>query len=159
MLPLAPDYSVPVEVTIEMPNSKSWVKLAATVRDPARRVRDIAIDTPLAFGEAPWLWDFGTDSGTYGVFRNPTDGVVLTQTVTAAGAERLDHRDVGAGPAAALRNLGRHAPQMAAGWGHVQDAKAAVAFAVEQFGRDRASIRLRWMDAASCRSGLRRPSR
>ena len=85
-VPIDTGYAVPVEILIEMPSSKSWVKLAATVRDPSRRVRDIAIETPLAFGAMPILWDFGTDSGTYGVFRNPGDSVLLTQTRNASGA-------------------------------------------------------------------------
>jgi hypothetical protein len=135
-VPLDPAYSVPVEVMIEMPNSKSWVKMAATVRDPARRLRDIAIDTPFAFGEAPWLWDFGTDSGTYGVFRNPTDGVVLTQTTNPAGATGWKVDTIAQGQRRPYEASASTRAKMASGWGHLQDGKAAVAFAVERFGRD-----------------------
>jgi hypothetical protein len=136
MLPLDAGYNVPIDLRIEMPSSKTWVKLSATARDPGRRVRDLAIDLPLAFGEAPWLWDFGTDSGTYGVIRNPADGVVLTQRVNATGASGWSVETVAAGQRRAYESSAGSRPKLASGWGHLQDAKAAVAFAVEQFGRE-----------------------
>ena len=136
MLPLDAGYSVPIDLRIEMPNSKTWVKLTAVVRDPSRRLRDIAIDTPLAFGAAPWLWDFGTDSGTYGVFRNPTDGVVLTQKVNANGANGWAVETLAQGQRRPYEMSAGARAKLAFGWGHLQDAASAVAFAVEQFGRD-----------------------
>jgi hypothetical protein len=135
-LPVDASYSVPVEILIEMPNSKSWVKLAATVRDPSRRVRDIAIETPLAFGAMPILWDFGTDSGTYGVFRNPTDAVLLTQTRNASGGNWKIETSAQGQPRRPYETSASTRVKVASGWGHLQDAKAAVAFAVEGFGRD-----------------------
>ena len=96
---------MPVEILIEMPSSKSWVKLAATVRDPSRRVRDIAIETPLAFGAMPILWDFGTDSGTYGVFRNPGDSRAADPDAQRVGSEvEVETRRAGAA-APPLRNV------------------------------------------------------
>lgn len=135
-LPLDAGYSVPIELMVEMPSSKTWIKLSATVRDPSRRVRDLAIDTPLAFGATPWLWDFGTDSGTYGVFRNPTDGVVLTQRVNATGASGWTVETVAQNQRRGYEASAGNRPKLAFGWGHLQDAASAVAFAVEQFGRD-----------------------
>lgn len=130
-------YNTPIEVQIEMPNSKSWVKLTATVRDPGRRIRDLALETPLAFDAFPWLWDFGTDSGTYGVFRNPTDAVTLTQSVAPGGTNsrwaiattttQQQRRPYESSAGARAK--------VAGGWGHFQDGKAAVAFGVEAFGR------------------------
>jgi hypothetical protein len=135
-LPLDAGYRVPIDLGIEMPNSKTWVKLTATVRDPGKRIRDLAIETPLAFGPTPWFWDFGTDSGTYGVFRNATDGVVLSQRVTATGAGGWTVETVAQGQRRPYETSAGTRPKLAFGWGHLQDAKAAVAFAVEQFGRD-----------------------
>jgi hypothetical protein len=134
-VPLDAGYSVPVELMIEMPSSKTWIKLSATVRDPSRRVRDLAVDTPLAFGAVPWLWDFGTDSGTYGVFRNPADAVVLTQRVNATGPSGWTVETVAQSQRRGYETSAGSRPKLAFGWGHLQDAKAAVAFAVEQFGR------------------------
>jgi hypothetical protein len=135
-VPVEPSYSVPVEILIEMPNSKSWVKLVATVRDPSRRVRDISIETPLAFGALPVLWDFGTDSGTYGVFRNAADAVLLTQTRNASGGNWKIETSSQGQPRRPYETSAGTRVKVASGWGHLQDAKAAVAFAVEGFGRD-----------------------
>jgi hypothetical protein len=131
-LPIDAGYSVAFTMTCEMPNSKSWVKTTVTVDDPSRRVRSVGFDAPLAFGEKPWTWDFGTDSGTYGVFRNSTDAAVLTQTVSAGDSGWI----VQTGSKGELRpyesSTGRRA-KTAAGWGHFLDARGAVAFAVERF--------------------------
>jgi len=135
-LPIEAGYAVPIEILIEMPSSKSWVKLAATVRDPSRRVKDLSIETPLAFGAMPILWDFGTDSGTYGVFRNPTDAVLLTQTRNASGGNWKIETSSQGQPRRPYETSAGTRVKVASGWGHLQDAKAAVAFAVEGFGRD-----------------------
>jgi hypothetical protein len=135
-VPIDTGYTVPIEILIEMPSSKSWVKLAATVRDPSRRVRDIAIETPLAFGAMPILWDFGTDSGTYGMFRNPGDAVLLTQTRNASGASWRVETSAQGQPRRPYETSAGTRVKVASGWGHLQDAKAAVAFAVDGFGRD-----------------------
>jgi hypothetical protein len=135
-LPFDAGYSASFAVVLEMPNSKSWVKMSATVQDPGRRVRRIAFDSPLAFTAFPWTWDFATDSNTYGAFRSATDAAVLTQTVTTKGAagwmvetgaeDKLQPYE---------RSVGGRSP-LANGWGHVLDARGAVAFAVDRFGRD-----------------------
>src|SRR5262249_6253292 len=75
------DYSVGFVLTIEMPNSKSWVKYSAIVDDPAKKIRSIAFHSPVAFQSFPWLWDFGTGSWSYGSLRNASDRVTLTQVV------------------------------------------------------------------------------
>ena len=72
---------VGVAVDVEMPNGKSWAKLAAVVSDPDRQVREIAIHTPVHLGDYPWTWDFATLNGTYGAFRDAAGSVVLTQTI------------------------------------------------------------------------------
>lgn len=127
--------SVPVDLLLEMPNSKTWLKTTATVTDRARRLRDIAIERPYAFTTFPVLWDFGTDSGTYGVFRNAGDLMTLTQTAGAMGPTgwRIE-----SGPANQRRLLETSSGargKNASGWGHLQDAGTAVAFAIDQFGR------------------------
>ena len=131
--------SIPVELVMEMPNSKTWLKTTATVTDRSRKLKDIAIERPYAWSGFPVLWDFGTDSGTYGVFRAATDSITLTQTVGVSGPSGwkvesgpLNQRraiEVSAGPRSKTTN----------GWGHVQDAASAVAFGFARFGRDTGS--------------------
>lgn len=135
-IPLDDTTSIPVDMLLEMPNSKTWLKTTATVTDRARKLRDVAIERPYVFGGFPALWDFGTDSGTYGVFRAATDVVTLTQTSTVSGPTgwRIE-----TGTGTQLRPLETSAGarnKSAGGWGHVQDAKAVVAFAVGGFARD-----------------------
>jgi hypothetical protein len=135
-LPLEEGYGVPIELLIEMPNSKSWVKMTASVSDRQHKLRDVALEQPLAFSGFPIVWDFGTDSGTYGVFRAATDTISLTETTNTGGPVgwRIE-----SGPATQRRAVETSAgsrPKLALGWGHVQDAKSAVAFAVARFGRD-----------------------
>jgi hypothetical protein len=128
--------SVPVELLLEMPNSKTWLKTTATVTDRSRKLRDIALERPYAFSGFPVLWDFGTDSNTYGVFRAATDAVTLTQTATAGGPGTWK---IESGPLNQRRPIETSAgsrSKSAAGWGHLQDAKSAVAFAMARFGRD-----------------------
>jgi hypothetical protein len=135
-LPIDDTYATPVEVLLEMPNSKSWLKMTATIRDPSRRLRDIALETPLGLDAFPWLWDFGTDSGTYGVLRSPTDGVALTQQSSSGGANRWIIATTTAQQARRpYETSAGSRTKTAAGWGHFQDAKNAVAFGVEGFGK------------------------
>lgn len=135
-LPIDEAYSAAVEVLIEMPNSKSWVKMTANVRDPGRRLRDISIETPLALDAFPWSWDFGTDSGTYGAFRNAGDGVLLTQTTTAAGPTGWTIQTVAKEQTRPYETSADRQVKTAAGWGHIQDARSVVAFGVDSFGRN-----------------------
>jgi|SRR5579884_3598180 len=130
-------YSVPFTITAEMPNSKTWVKYSLSIEDPAKRLRDVGFNTPLSFGAFPWLWDFGTGSWTYGSFRNPTDSVILIQTVKA-NAPASNEWIVKSGP------KGQETPyevaagsraRVAEGWGHFQDGKEVVAFGFDKFGR------------------------
>lgn len=134
-LPIDDRYSLPFSIICEMPNSKSWVKITATLDDPSRRVGSLIFDTPLAFGDKPWTWDFGTDSGTYGVFRNATDTAALVQTVTAKGGSWI----VQTGPRGELRPYETSTAarvKTASGWGHVLDGRNAVAFAIERFASE-----------------------
>jgi hypothetical protein len=135
-IPIDAGASVPVELLMEMPNSKTWLKTTVTVTDRSRSLRDIAVERPYAFSGFPVLWDFGTDSHTAGAFRAAADAVTLTQTARpdGAGAWRIE-----AGPQNQRRAIeisadGRE--KVAAGWGHLQDETSAVAFAVARFGRD-----------------------
>jgi hypothetical protein len=135
-LPIDETTSVPVELLMEMPSSKSWLKTTATVTDRGRKVKDIAVERPYAWSGFPVIWDFGTDSGTYGVFQAAADNVTLTQTATDAGATGWK---VETGPANQRRAIEVSAGSRnknAGGWGHLQDAKSAVAFAFARFGRD-----------------------
>jgi hypothetical protein len=121
--------AAPFEIAVEMPNSKAWIKLSAVVTDPERRVRAIALATPLALGPAPWVWDFGTTRWTYGSMRAAADSVVMTHVRSATSATWT----VMNGPKGREQVYETSAPDRAtfAGWGHVQGAKEVVAFAVE----------------------------
>ena len=116
----------PFVLTVDMPNSKSWVKISAIVNDPDRRVRDIALHTPLALGAQPWVWDFGTTRWTYGALRNPTDSVAMHHSGVGDWM-------VSTGPKGRLQPYETSTADRATfgGWGHVQGAKEVVAFAIE----------------------------
>lgn len=132
-LPLDPSYSVPFTVTAETPNSKSMVRIGVTVDDPSKRVREISIHTPIAFGPLPWTWDVGTSRWTYGALRAKTDKVVLTQNVGASGtgwtvdttsAEKTEPYE---------KSPSNYVSPVQ--WGHFQDGKEVVAFALDMLPR------------------------
>lgn len=127
--------SVPVTITCELPNSKSWIKTSIEVSDPQRRVHGIRLETPFALGPFPWTWDVGSDSGTYGSFRAAGDRTIVTQRVTSA---RVGHGwKVETGSGTDLGTYEQSVPGRAerlAGWGHLLDARNAVAFAIDRFG-------------------------
>lgn len=128
------NYSVGFVLTIEMPNSKSWVKYGATVDDPARRLRSIAFHSPVALGAFPWLWDFGTGSWTYGAFRNASDSVTLTQIVRR-GAEQWKIEAGPKGQEQLYETASASRPKIAEGWGHFQGTKEVIAFGFDKFGQ------------------------
>jgi hypothetical protein len=116
-------YSVPLTITAEMPSSKTWVKIHASVEDPQKRLREIGLGTPLAFGPLPWTWDFGTSRWSYGSLRNTTDSVTMTQAPAGDWTIQTGQQVYEKSPA------GNRAPVQ---WGHFQDGKEVVAFAVER---------------------------
>jgi hypothetical protein len=99
-------------------------------------VRTIVYDTPLAFGPYPWTWDFSTQNGTYGAFRNANDTAVLTQTVPAKGSASWTVQTGAQGDLRPYESSTQNRSQSAAGWGHILDAQRAVAFAVDRFAAD-----------------------
>jgi hypothetical protein len=135
-IPVDEGYSVPIELLLDMPNSKTWLKTTATLTDRTRRLRDMAIDRPYVFSGFPVLWDFGTARGTYGVFRAGTDTLTLTQTVNAGGPGGWRIESGPPNQRRAVETSAGSRPKLALGWGHLQDAKSAVAFAIARFGRD-----------------------
>jgi hypothetical protein len=118
---------VPFTVSVEMPSSKSWIKLSADVSDPGRQVRGLSLATPLALGPWPWVWDLGTSRWTYGQLRAAGDRMRFERTAAAADwavTTTINGRT----------QMAETAPQRAvpfAGWAHVQGASEVVAFAVE----------------------------
>jgi hypothetical protein len=144
-------YSVPFTITLEMPSGKSLVKYTASVEDPGRRLRAIALHTPLALSGFPWLWDFGTGSWTYGSFRSPTDSVVLTQTVKP-GRNSWQISSGPKGQEQVYEIAAADRPKIAEGWGHIQDGKEVVAFAFDKFGRQQGTYTISFdgLGQASC---------
>ena len=124
----------PVVILCEMPNSKSWVKFSASIEDPGRRVRGVVFETPFALGAQPWTWDFGTDTGTYGVLRTPGDAAVLTQRVSA-GAKSWQAETVTPKDRRVYETSVPGRATTASGWGHLLDAQNAIAFAIDRFAR------------------------
>jgi len=139
-LPLGQGAAAPFVVMMEMPNSKSWLKMSAVVQDPAKRIRGIAFDSPLAFSALPLTYDFGTENGTYGAFRNATDTAVLTQTVNQRGPAgwlvRTGTQD------GQLNDYERSPTGRAHGSGHLLDARGAVAFGFADFAREQGTYRI-----------------
>jgi len=133
-LPVAGGRDARFVITADMPSSKAWVRISIVVDDPDKRVRTLALRTPLLFAALPLVWDFGTGGWTYGALRAATDAVDLTETVDARRAAQWTVRLGPAEKEQLYATSGAGSPP-ASGWGHVQDAKAAVAFVVEQFGR------------------------
>ena len=134
-LRLAGDYAVPFTITVEAPNSKSWVRYDARVEDPRRQIREIALSTSFRFGAFPWTWDFGTGSWSYGAFRNTADSAVLTQIVGSAGSADWQIATGPVGHEQLYERAAGERPARAEGWGHVQGVDRTLAFAVDGFGR------------------------
>jgi hypothetical protein len=135
------DAKAPFSLTVEMPNSKSWVKLQASVDDPTLALRDLALNLPLTFGAFPWVWDFGTTRWTYGSMRAATDSVILTDTV---GVSPTGEWTVSSGPKGrelAAETSGADTASFG-GWGHIQGAKEVVAYAVEGVKTRRGTYRI-----------------
>jgi hypothetical protein len=139
-LPLDQSAAAPFVVTMEMPNSKSWLRMSAVVQDPSKRIRSVAFDSPLAFSALPLTYDFGTENGTYGAFRTATDTAVLTQTVNQKGPAGWVVRT---GAQGGTLNDQESAPTgRAHGSGHLLDARGAVAFGFADFAREQGTYRI-----------------
>src|ERR1700682_1149548 len=126
-------YRAPFALTAEMPNSKSWVKMTATVEDPGKRLKEISFHTPLALGALPWVWDFGTDHWTYGVLRNPADMVVLSEAVKTSGVHEWKV-STGSNGQEQTYETGVADRSKVIRWGHLQDGKEVIAFVMETQG-------------------------
>jgi exo-rhamnogalacturonan lyase-like protein len=135
------DARAPFSLTVEMPNSKSWVKLQASVDDPTLAIRDLAINLPLTFGAFPWVWDFGTSRWTYGSMRAATDSAILSDTVGASGSGEWTVISGPKGRESATETSGADNASFG-GWGHIQGAKEVVAYAVEGVKTRRGAYRI-----------------
>ena len=140
-LRLEKDARAPFSLTVEMPNSKSWVKLEASVDDPTLAIRDLAINLPLALGPFPWVWDFGTTRWTYGSMRAATDSVIMNDTVGATGTGEWTVSSGPKGRELASETSGADGATFG-GWGHVQGAKEVVAYAIEGAKTRRGTYRI-----------------
>ena len=132
-LPLGGGAEASFVVTVEMPNSKSWVKATAAVDDPDQRLRALSFHSPLALGARPWVWDFGTDRWTYGSLRNEDSSVVLTNVVEVEGATGWRVETGPKGRERPYETTGASRP-VVAGWGHLQGGTEVVAFGMDRLG-------------------------
>jgi len=133
---LSPNYSVGYALTVEMPNSKSWVKTTTAIADPQKQVRSMAFHTPLALGTQPWTWDFGTTSWSYGIMRDKNDSALLIQSVGTPQATKWEIKTGPKGQEQSYETNAAGRSRVAEGWGHIQDQHEVVAFAVGDFGAE-----------------------
>ena len=77
LIPLSSGVELPFEMSVGMPNSKSWLRVSIFVDDQNDHIRGLSFDTPVLVGALPLVWDFGTDRWTYGSLRSITDEVQL----------------------------------------------------------------------------------
>ena len=131
---IGPGGELPFEMTIGMPNSKSWIKASILVEDPDDRIAGVSFETPLSVGsELPFVWDFGTERWTCGALRNQDDAVRLS-TVTGENndpAWLVETREDSAWQP--YERSGEHSQVV--GWGHFQ-AERVVAFAMQTQQRE-----------------------
>jgi len=132
---------LPFALTIEMPNSKSWVKATAVVEDQNNRLRGLEFHSPLALGPHPWVWDFGTDRWTYGVLRNEDGSVTLQNDITVEGEAKWWVNTGPVGQERSYETSGSTTPVLP-GWGHLQGNAEVVAFAVDRFATIAGSHRI-----------------
>ena len=123
-----------VVIDLEMPNSKSWLKISAFVSDLDLRVREIVLETPLRLGEYPWSWDFGTLNGTYGAFRDSTGSVILTQMIGGSGEGSWRVLTGPVGEERPYEESAVDSSEIVRGWAHLRNEAQAVAFAIEGVG-------------------------
>jgi hypothetical protein len=135
-------YRAPFVMTVEMPNSKSWVKITATVEDPGKRLQEISFHTPLALGALPWEWDFGTDHWTYGVLRNPGDTVVLSEAVKTSGVNEWKVTTSSNGQEQSYET-GVADRAKVIRWAHLQNVNEVIAFVMETEGSSAETYRIR----------------
>jgi hypothetical protein len=124
------NYRAQFAMTVEMPSSKSWVKMTATVKDPGRRLQEISFHTPLALGALPWEWDFGTDHWTYGALRNPGDTVMLSEAVKSSGVNEWKIT-TGSNEQEQSYETGVADRSKVIRWAHLQDGNEVIAFVME----------------------------
>ena len=125
--------SMPFTILVGMPNSKSWLKASIVVEDPDGRVRDLVFQTPLTVGTLPWVWDFGTDRWTYGSLRSQEEAARMTVVTDSTGASTWEIATTRDGESQVYEVSAERSG--VEGWGHVQGAERAVAFAMGDFAR------------------------
>jgi hypothetical protein len=123
-------YNAPFVITAEMPNSKAWVKVAAEIEDPGKRLKGISYQMPLSLGPLPWVWDLGTDRWTYGSLRKPSESMIFNETLR--NPQTIDWQ-VKVGPKGQEQSY-ETSPKGRGSlvrWAHIQDGKEVVAFGVD----------------------------
>lgn len=135
-------YRAPFAMTVEMPNSKSWVKITAAVEDPGKRLQEISFHTPMALGALPWEWDFGTDHWTYGALRNPGDTVVLSEAVKSSGVNEWKVT-TGSNGQEQSYETGVADRSKIIRWAHLQNGNEVIAFVMETEGSSAGTYRIR----------------
>ena len=147
-----PGGPLPYTITLEMPSSKSWVKLSASVADERREVQGLSLATPLALGPLPWVWDVGTARWSYGQLRAAGDTMAFEQSPPTIGS-RWQITTTSGGRAQVVE-AGTSTRWPFAGWAHVQGTKEVVALAVEEAPLFTGTVRLSQAAAGEMRVRL-----
>jgi hypothetical protein len=139
---------VSAKVDLEIPRSKSWVRVDCTVNDPRGVVTGLEADLELALGDGPTLGDFGAGSLVYATLAKGQAAVLEAGGAPgwAVGDAPGKSPDAGAAAWRVLRGAaGQLEPYVlgptggkgppAEGWAHVMDARRCTAVAVADFAR------------------------
>ena len=131
-VPIDAKYGGAFTLLVEMPNSKSWMKLLGRRDRPANGVCDrCARHAPGARRVSRGCGTSGTENDTYGAIRNATDGMAFTQVdrPSAARRQHVEGRDRQRRANCRPYEVASPARSAAKGWGHLVGSTAAVAFA------------------------------
>lgn len=136
---LAPGAPVSCRVEVELPRSKSWIRVRASIDDPAGVVAGVEGAFDLSLPEAPVLVDFGASEYVYARL-SPGQAAALR-----AGPEPSRPWEVLHGRAGTLEPFvtAREGAAPAEGWAHLMDARRCTALAVAGFSgatRDRIEV-------------------
>jgi hypothetical protein len=117
---------LPYRLTMEQPDSKSWIDLNFRVEDPDAELREISVVMPYAVQKEPVRWDLGVGSWLYGTLRGDTQ-LLLDAPLGSPWSARTMARVTGSQGYARQTGARPHFE----GWGHLIDGASggpAVAF-------------------------------
>jgi hypothetical protein len=138
--------SVPSVVTMDFPQSKSWVQVAWTIDDPDGYVAGLGADVNLNVQGEPTLVDFGAGSYVYAPLRKGQAAMLRSDPLAKGASPEVPAWQTLTGPVDALTPyvVAPRGPQLskAEGWAHVMDRQRCTAVAVADFADARSEADL-----------------